>query len=218
MMYLDLDEIDTVFDPFWLWSSSGFNVAAFKRSKYLSCKHPSLLIEAQKLVHTNTGVMADKIYLLTNLAYFGYCFNPISLFFCFKGGKIIGCIAEVTNTPWGESYAYVLEPIHVKNNIYSVNFKKELFVSPFLEMNYKYKLNFSFDENAIRVNIENNRDGEKHFDATLTLNKLPITKKNMRRILVRFPFMTAKIIFSIYWQALKLLCKRIKLVRHKELR
>ena len=123
----------------------------------------------------------------------------------------------MTNTPWGEAYSYVLEPIHVKNNIYSINFKKELFVSPFLEMNYEYKLNFSFDANAIRVNIENKRGEEKHFDATLTLKKLPITKKNMRRVLIRFPFMTAKIILSIYWQALKLLCKKVKLVRHKEL-
>ncbi|MDQ6647759.1 MAG: DUF1365 family protein, partial [Pseudomonadota bacterium] len=31
-LYLDLDEVDQVFDQRWLWSSKGRNVAQFRRS------------------------------------------------------------------------------------------------------------------------------------------------------------------------------------------
>ena len=50
------------------------------------------------------------IRLLTHLRYFGYCFNPVSFYYCFDkdDDKVEYILAEVTNTPWKERFSYVL--------------------------------------------------------------------------------------------------------------
>lgn len=55
-----------------------------------------------------------KIKLMSHLTYFGYCFNPIAIFYVFDGSSdssrpsIDSVIAEVSNTPWGEMHPYML--------------------------------------------------------------------------------------------------------------
>jgi DUF1365 family protein len=66
-----------------------------------------------RLVAARTGsAPAGPVRLLTNLRYFGHCFNPVSFYYCFDepGERVEAVVAEVTNTPWGERHAYVLEP------------------------------------------------------------------------------------------------------------
>jgi uncharacterized protein len=46
------------------------------------------------------------VTLLTNLSYFGYCFNPVSFYYLWgqhgtpQAGEVVAVVAEVTNTPW----------------------------------------------------------------------------------------------------------------------
>ncbi len=53
---------------------------------------------------------AGPIRLLTHLRYFGYCFNPVSFYYCFdaRRDRVETIVAEITNTPWNERHAYVL--------------------------------------------------------------------------------------------------------------
>ena len=46
--------------------------------------------------------------LLTHPRYFGYGFNPISLYYCYERGRRgawTAVVGEVTNTPWSERHA-----------------------------------------------------------------------------------------------------------------
>lgn len=60
----------------------------------------------------------QKIYLLTHLCYFGYCFNPVSFYYILKKdsdidtntNRIEAIVAEVSNTPWNEMKCYCLHP------------------------------------------------------------------------------------------------------------
>ena len=59
-------------------------------------------------VHTS-----QKIWLLTHLQYFGYCFNPVSFYYIMQKedeSNVQAIVAEVSNTPWLEMYCYVLHP------------------------------------------------------------------------------------------------------------
>ena len=212
MMHLNLHEIKDIFKPYWLWSTDKPNIARFQRKRYLSTPKVDLLQEVRDLIYQKTGATIDQVCLLTNLAYFGYCVNPISIYFCFIQGKLTHCIAEVTNTPWGHSHPYILKPECIRDNIYYMSFKKELHVSPFLTMDYEYHMRCKYTQDKIIVHIENKQNNEIHFDATLSLNLHPINHKNLRHTLLRFPFMTGRVILGIYWQALRLWLKKIKYV------
>jgi len=206
MMLVDLSEVDTLFKGRWFWSSRGRNVAAFDRKRYLGDPSQPLLTSVKELVFKQLDIEVDQVSLLTNFVYFGYCFNPISLYFCYHEGQLCACIAEVTNTPWGESHPYVLKPecVNAARQLYRVCFDKVLHVSPFLTMNYRYELSFSCNDQRIIVHIKNMQSEVCHFDATLQLNCLPITGKQLAKTLIKYPFMTGKVILAIYWQALKL--------------
>ncbi|HMD32998.1 MAG TPA: DUF1365 family protein, partial [Candidatus Acidoferrales bacterium] len=47
-------------------------------------------------------------------------------------------------------------------------------------------------------------DGGVFFDATLTLERRPWSAPELRRTLLEYPWMTAKVIAAIYWEALRL--------------
>lgn len=60
-------------------------------------------LQVRSLVAEATGTRpVGKIFLLTNLAYWGYCFNPASFYYILDStnARIETIIAEVTNTPW----------------------------------------------------------------------------------------------------------------------
>ncbi|KAJ1471768.1 hypothetical protein T484DRAFT_1569871, partial [Baffinella frigidus] len=69
------------------------------------------------------------VLLLTDPSSAGYHQNPISVYYCYeRGGGLNVCVAEVTNTPWGEKVAF---PFAVGRD----TLPKAMHVSPFMDMN-----------------------------------------------------------------------------------
>ena len=64
--------------------------------------------------------------------------------------------------------------------------------------------------------MANARDGERFFDAAMVMNRTPISGWSLASVLLRFPFMTAKIIFAIHWEALRLWIKRCPVYDHPD--
>ena len=111
MMYLDLDELDVVFDGRWFWSTRRAAPARFRREHHLGDPERPLADCVRDLVTAESGQRpAGPIRLLTHLQYFGYCFNPVSFYYCFdeEDRRVETIVAEVNNTPWGERHCYVL--------------------------------------------------------------------------------------------------------------
>ncbi len=111
MMYLDLSELDTVFRHRWLWSTRRSALARFRRENHLGDATVPLDQAVRDLVEGETGSRPQgPVRLLTNLSYFGYCFNPVSFYYCFDAAdqQLETIVAEVNNTPWGERFCYVL--------------------------------------------------------------------------------------------------------------
>ncbi len=111
LMYLDLDELETVFQGRWLWSAKRIAPAWFRRADHAGDPKQPLAEAARDMVEAKTGKRpTGPIRLLTHLRYFGYCMNPVSLYYCFAPGgeQLEAIIAEINNTPWGERHCYVL--------------------------------------------------------------------------------------------------------------
>jgi DUF1365 family protein len=219
MMYLDLDELPTLFSRRWFWSASRPAPARFRRGDHLGPSDKPLADVIRDLVERNTGKRPDgPVRLLTNLAYFGYCFNPVSFYYCFAadGETVEYIVSEVNNTPWAERETYVLDCQLGGSKGHSWRFdpKKKMHVSPFMPMNVQYDWVLSKPSGRLSVYMANAENGTRIFDAAMNLNRRAITGWSLASVLLRFPLMTTKIILSIHWEALRLWVKRCPLYIH----
>ena len=180
---------------------------------------------------------SGPIRLLTQPRYFGYGMNPVSFYYCFDEAdeSVETIVAEVNNTPWRERHCYVLtrecgieastaSPIQI-DNITSqasdspherLRFRhaKRFHVSPFMQMDMDYDWNVASPGESLSVHIENWQKGDRLLDCTLSLKRRPINGYELAKSLCRFPFMTAKIIAAIHWQALRLWWKGCPYIPH----
>ena len=223
MMYVDLGELSRVFSKRWFWSARRSALARFRRSDHIGPVEQPLDESVRELVAKETGVRpAGPIRLLTNLSYFGFCFNPVSFYYCFAkdGSTLETIVAEVNNTPWGERDTYVLPAAQSTGNRDTLRFQplKKMHVSPFIPMDIDYDWCFTVPSDRTSVHMANSKNGSRFFNAAITMRRTEISGASLARVLLQFPFMTFKVILAIYWQALRLWLKRVPLFVHPEKR
>ncbi len=219
MAYLDLAELPGLFDRRWFWSARRPALARFRREDHAGPHDRPLDDVIRDMVEKKTGERpSGPIRLLTHLRYFGHCFNPVSFYYCFDEAdeRLETIVAEVNNTPWGERHCYVLPQSEGtrKGPVQEFAFGKAFHVSPFLPMDMDYAWRFGDPDERLSVHMKNLQNGERRFDATLTLDRQPMTAANMAGVLLRFPFMTLKVIALIHFQALRLLRRGARFHTH----
>ena len=220
-LYLDLDELDRVFDGHALWSTQRRNVAEFRRSDFLAPHERPLADAARDRVEQATGERpTGPVRLLAHLRYGGYVFNPVSFYYCHAAdGTLHSIVAEITNTPWKERHAYVLPVAAAKANGRALHwaFDKGFHVSPFMAMRRRYDWRFTPPGDDLRVHMRVLDGDANEFDATLALQRRPLDSTGLARVLMRYPLMTAKVVGAIHWQALRLWLKRVPVHDHPDI-
>ena len=217
MMYLDLDELPTLFEKRWLWSTSRPALARFRREDHIGDSAQPLANEIRDLVESETGKRpVGPIRLLTNLSYFGYCFNPVSFYYCFSdgGGHVESIVAEVNNTTWGERDTYVQVCDDGSRRSWRFRPTKKMHVSPFMPMDVDYHWALSRPAEQLSVYMSTSKDGQRVFNASMLLQERPVNGASLAGVLIRFPLMTMKIMFAIHWQALRLWVKGSPFIEH----
>jgi DUF1365 family protein len=115
----------------------------------------------------------------------GVGFNPVRFHFAADGSLA----AEVTNTPWGERRVYEF-------GARGGRAVKTMHVSPFLGMDHEYEIHANVPGEHVTVHIENRRDGERVFDATLSLARRP--PGDLRRLRLRYLGQPLRVLALIY--------------------
>lgn len=217
MAFLDIDRIPELMKVSPLSSYNRFNWASFDERDHFG--DPVLpLRERLKAEAEAHGVRLPDgpVFLLTHLRYLGYNFNPISLFYCFtREGKLETILAEVKNT-FGESCNYWLSAASrehpSKPHVYRC--PKVMHVSPFLPMKLDYRFVLPPPGERLVAHMVT-LDGEHSpFDATLSLRSETWSAPSLHRALRQFPWMTAKVIVAIHWEALALYFKKVPVFTH----
>ena len=214
MMYLDLDELDDLFASQWFWSVEKNNIASFRRTDHLGDPNISLKKAVVDLVYERIGfVLEGPVRLLTHLRYWGYCFNPVSFYYCYDKIKqhLEVIVAEINNTPWGEQHCYVLnvrngspksDVVRCNQNHHFV-FPKTFHISPLMPMELTHDWWFNTPKNQLRVHMNNLQDQKKILTAHLNLQRKNLNSQSLAHALIHYPFMTGKVISAIYWQSLR---------------
>ena len=219
MAFLDIDKITEVMERSPFSSYNRFNWTGFCQWDHFGDPRRSLrdriLEDAQR---SGIEVPDGPIFLLTNLRYLGYCFNPISIFYCMgSDGTSPVRMAEVHNT-FGEIQNYWLTAANQIPSANSLRFRcqKTLHVSPFNEMDLEYDFVLTPPGEKVVAHMNTLKAGDSFFDATLTLDRKPWTAENLQGALMRHPWMTAKVIGAIHWEALRLFLKGAPVFTHPD--
>jgi len=219
-VFLDLARIDALSGIHPFWSGRGVNLAYFRRRDHTGDPRVPLDQAIRDRVEARTGRRpAGPVRILTHLRYFGHCFNPVSFYYCYDAHdeSVETIVTEIHNTPWGEEHLYVLpadSSLHPSVEWRRHRFAKAFHVSPFMEMNIRCDWRFRVPGERLGVHMINYQNEKRIFDASLSLKRRPLTRDNLTWALLRFPAMTAKVVFLIYWQALKLVVKDAPVYAH----
>jgi DUF1365 family protein len=166
LAYVDLDELPALLGG--ALTRCGPRLVRFRRDDYLGDPAEPLGDAVRSLVAARTGERpGGPVRLLTQLRSFGHCFNPVSFYYCFDDAeRLRTVVAEVTNTPWGERHAYVLDARRSEHD-------KAMRVSPFMGMDQRYTVSLAPPGPTLSVHIESREEDGKAFDATLNLRRRP---------------------------------------------
>ncbi|KAK9908354.1 hypothetical protein WJX75_006503 [Coccomyxa subellipsoidea] len=150
-----------------------------------------------------------SVLLLTTPVSAGYTQNPISVYYCKEaGGSLRHCIAEVTNTPWGERVTFLFHPE-------GQDVPKAMHVSPLMDMKSTWRIRAPLpgERCSLEVSAEHPEMGP-FFDARLTAVRSRARGRSEYAGLTclwKYGFMPHRVAFWIYWQALGLLWRGVPL-------
>ncbi len=146
------------------------------------------------------------VHLLTSPKFFGYIFNPISIYFVSHKKKVEFMIYEVKNTHH-EKHMY-FKRINQKNlNKHIIN--KKFYVSPFLKMNLKYFFKIIYKKNGLKILI-NALSKKEELYTGMNIKFKNLTDKNLIFMALKRIFFAQKIMIMIHYQAIKILFKKRK--------
>ena len=213
LVLLDLSEIDAVCRLHPLWSNERRNAVTFKRADYLGDPDVPLDTAVRDLVEGATGDRPEgPISVLSQLRTWGWLFNPITTYYCYDatGTAVTSIVVEVTNTPWHERTAYVLDGTGTHR------VAKGMHVSPFLPMGLTHRFSLGTPGDRLTLAVDDFDGDDLVFAASMTLTRRPAGRAAQGRLLWRFPLMTVRVSLGIYRQALALKRKGVPFHRHPD--
>ena len=155
-----------------------------------------------------------RVLLLCYPRLFGYTFNPLSVYFCYRAdGELALMIYEVRNT-FGDIHPYVLpvQPNQRSEAGVRQQHDKLFYVSPFIEMAMRYHFRVSPPHQTVKLRILETDDCGPLLAATFSGRRRVLNTAQLLRAFVAFPLVTFKIMAAIHWEALRLWLKGATLV------
>jgi uncharacterized protein len=162
----------------------------------------------------DVDLTGGRVWLLCYPRLFGYTFNPLSVYFCYRAdGSLALVIYEVRNT-FGDIHAYALpvKPGEISAAGIRQQQDKLFYVSPFVEMAMRYHFRISPPGETVKLRIlETDREAPL-LAATFHGRRRALTTRALLRAFFALPLVSLKIVAAIHWQALRLWLKGARLV------
>lgn len=213
-LLIDIDRLHDVDRRLWLFSFGRFNLFSFHNSDHGPRNGKVLRPWVNDQLETaGFNRSPARIFLLAMPRFFGYVFNPLSIYYCYDGEKcLFAIIYEVKNT-FGEQHSYVLAvpPQSTKSERFHQRCDKNFYVSPFIQAEANYRFSLKEPGSNLDVRISEYVEAGALLVATMQGKRRPLTDRQLLIQAFRYPFSPQKVVASIHYQALKLWLKGISL-------
>jgi len=206
-LLIDLDRLEVANRQTPLFGVNRRALYSFHEADHGDRDGSSLRLYAQRCAAEHgIDLTGGRVLLLCYPRLFGYTFNPLSVYYCYRAdGQPALLIYEVRNT-FGDIHAYVL-PV-TRGDISPAGIRqtqdKRFYVSPFVEMAMRYHFRVMLPQDRVKLRIlETNSEGPL-LSATFNGQRRILTTRELLRSFFSLPLVTLKIIAAIHWEALRL--------------
>jgi len=211
--FIDLDELPTLGRSLKLFSHNRFNVFGFLDRDYGPGDGSPLRPWVEHHLR-EAGIDLDggAIRILCFPRIFGYVFNPLSVYFCYRpSGDLAAILYEVSNT-FSEKHTYLIPVAGGGSEVVHQQCEKRFYVSPFNAVKGYYRFNVKPPGDTVSISITQCDDQGPLLHASHGARLVPLTDGALVTAFLRYPLMTVKIIGGIHWEALRLWRKGLPLV------
>jgi DUF1365 family protein len=147
----------------------------------------------------------ERVLVLTQPRVFGYVFNPVSFYWCYRRDGSLACMVAELNNTFGERLPEVLRGPELRYEQ-----RKRLHVSPFfgLDQSYEYAFSQPGSEVWARIHVRDD-DGARPLTAVLHGRRRELSNSSLAGLLLRYPLQPLQVTALIHYQALRLWAKRV---------
>jgi DUF1365 family protein len=184
-------------------------LAVFRAGDHLGDPDATIRSNVERYLRTQ-GIEPDggPIHMLASARVFGYVFNPLTLFWCYRTSGELECvIAEVHNT-YGERHCYLLRTDPAGR----AAVPKAFYVSPFNDVDGRYRMKLPAPGDRLAVSIVLEREGHRPFVATMDGQRRPATIRNILAAAVAVPAAPLLVSALIQIQGITLWARRLPVV------
>ncbi|MFZ5693458.1 MAG: DUF1365 domain-containing protein [Pseudomonadota bacterium] len=212
-LLLDLDEIGLLSRTLRLLRFERAGLASFFRSDHGdgSARPLRTQIEAQ-LAAAGIDFDGGPIRLLCMPRIFGYGFNPLSVYFCYRRDGVPAALIYQVHNTFGQRHSYVARIASSDGGVVEQDGDKRFYVSPFMAMDMRYLFRVGLPGERISVTIRNVDADGPILAAALSGTRKALNDRTLALALLKYPLMTLKVIVAIHWHALRLWWKGVPLV------
>ena len=214
MLLLDLDELPALSRRLKLFGVGRRALLSFRESDHGDGAPDGLrdwVIAVLAKTNTEAG---GAVRLLTMPRLLGHAFNPLSVFFCYRGdGSLAAMLYQVNNT-FGERHTYVIPALPDSAGLVRQSCDKSFHVSPFMDMALTYRFRVLPPAEAVSVGIQVSDENATLLTAAFAARRSPLTDAALLRAFLGSPFLGLKVLAGIHWEALLIWRKGVRFRKH----
>lgn len=208
---LDLDELDELSRKLRWFSYNSPNIFSFYDADHGDGTATPIRTQIERqLAEAQVDLAGGRILLLCMPRTLGYCFNPISIYFCYRADASLAAVVYQVHNTFRERHSYVIR-VEDQNTPLHQRSKKLFYVSPFLDMDMRYDFRITGPDERIAVGICASSCQKPVLNAVLAGVRSDLADRNLMSVFVKIPALTIKVLAAIHWEALRLWARGIGL-------
>ncbi len=206
-VFVDLDELPALDKQLRLFSHNRWNMFSLLDRDFGPRDGRALKpwIE-ERLASAGIVHRGGRIRLLCFPRFFGYAFNPLSVWFCYDAAEQLRAVLYDVSNTFGQSHCYLIPVAQDQRpgRTITQRCEKRFYVSPFMEMDATYQFRLASPGPRLTLRIDQEGAQGRGFVATHTATRAPLTDGALLRTCFTYPLLALKVIVGIHWEALHL--------------